>query len=273
MINKHNIKAVLILMLAISAVGCTETVEQIDESDYIAVDASVAGTQPTTETITEPSTETPTQPPTEPIEMPSDYKLSGACILDVPTILQKPELPTGCEVTALATALNYCGFSIDKVELCDNFLPIDLNGEYTFEEKYIGNPKADNGFGCYAPVIVETAESYFKAVGAEWKALNLTGAEFDELFYQIEKGRPVVVWASMSLKDVTFRLRWTTADGDEAWFAELEHCMVLKGYDEANDIVYVCDPLKGDMEYSLERFRNVYDQMGKQAVIIYEQEN
>jgi hypothetical protein len=73
----------------------------------------------------------------------------------------------------------------------------------------------------------------------------------------------------MSLMDVQMTYRWTTDDGDEAWFAELEHCMVLKGYDEINDLVYVCDPLKGDMEYSLSRFETIYEALGKQAVVLY----
>ncbi len=247
----------------------------METSDYIAVNATV--TDPTPEPTVEITTEEPTvqeptvQEPTEPLEIPEDYTVKPSHTLDVENILQNPELPTGCEVTALAIALNYHGFEIDKVELCDNFLPIDPYGVYTFDEKYIGNPKLDNGFGCNAPVIVETAQKYFESIDSQWKPLNITGSEFEELFYQIEKGRPVVIWASMGLKDVTFKLRWTTADGDEAWFASLEHCMVLTGYDTEKGVVYVADPLKGNMEYSLERFKSVYEQMGKQAIVFYEE--
>lgn len=269
---KRILTFVALSAIIISAVSCTKKIDSMESDDYIAVDASVYEDDEES-TTTEITTTAPTQPPTEPLEMPKDYELPESVILDVECILQKPELPTGCEVTALAIALKYCGLEIDKVELCDNFMPIDPHGEYTFDEAYIGNPKADNGFGCNAPVIVETAENYFDAVDADWSALNLTGTDFQDLFYQLEQGRPVIIWASMGLKDVTFRHRWTTADGDEAWFAELEHCMVLTGYDIANGVVYAADPLKGDKEYSLERFQSVYEQMGKQAVIIYEQEN
>ncbi len=271
----------LIIMLSLAAIatassGCGKTVQPMSESLSDNSDLSAVGTDnsPTTENaLTEISTEPATQPATEPLEMPDSYKTSGACLLEVETVMQKPELPTGCEVTALTAALNYCGFDIDKLELCDNFLPISSDADLTFHEAYIGDPRADNGFGCYAPVIAVTAENYFDSIDADWAALDLTGTDFHELFYQLEKGRPVVIWASMGLKDVNLTLRWTTDDGDEAWFSALEHCMVLKGYDEENDIVYVCDPLKGDMEYSLSRFENVYEQMGKQAVIIYEMEN
>lgn len=257
----------------ISLSGCMNTVESMNSDDYVAAIAPAYEETTANSFATESPTQPSTEAPTESLEMPDGYTLTGSCQLNVDAVLQNPELPTGCEVTALTTVLNYNGFEIDKVELCDNFLPIDLYAEYTFDEAYVGNPKLDNGFGCNAPVIVETAELYFESIGESWKGLNLTGTDFQELFYQIEKGRPVIVWSSMGLKDVTFRLRWTTDDGDEAWFAELEHCMVLTGYDLDSGIVYVADPLKGNMEYSLERFEDVYDQMGKQAVILYEQEH
>lgn len=267
----EKIKRIFVAALLMSAaVSCTKTVESMESSDYIQAIATLP--EETSDITTEPATEATTQPTTAPLELPVGYELPSACSLDVETILQNPELPTGCEVTALATALRYYGFSIDKVELCDNFLPISYTADYTFNEAYIGNPKADNGFGCYAPVIVETAEAYFEAEGASWKAMDLTGTEFRDLFYQIEQGRPVVIWASMGLKDVTMKLRWVTSDGDEAWFASLEHCMVLTGYDIDAGVVFAADPLEGNMEYSLERFESVYNQMGKMAAIIYEEE-
>lgn len=255
-------------VLMTSAVSCMKTVEPMDESDYVPVISTETSTEEQTTKAAEPTTE----PTTVPIESPLGYQPeSSACVIDVEAILQNPELPTGCEVTALATLLNYCGFEIDKIELCDNFMPISSTAEYTFHEAYIGDPRADNGFGCYAPVIVETAKAYFESVGAEWTAKDLTDTEFRDLFYQIDQGRPVVIWASMGLKDVTMKLKWVTADGDEAWFASLEHCMVLTGYDTEAGIVYAADPLKGNMEYSLERFESVYNQMGKMAVVVYEE--
>lgn len=266
---KNILRIILFLTSASILTACSDTVRSTDSEEYIAVNASVSEK----ETVISSTDVSETEPPamTEPIEMPDEYELMPSCRLDVDVILQNPELPTGCEVTSLAILLNYCGFEIDKVELCDNYLPIEYEAKYTFNEAYIGNPKADNGFGCNAPVIVRTAESYFEAEDESWTATDLTGTDFRELFYQIEQGRPVAVWASMGLKDVKMRLRWTTEDGEEAWFAELEHCMVLTGFDLETGVVYAADPLKGDMEYSIERFESVYDQLGKQAVIIYEE--
>lgn len=269
MYNKF-LKISALLILSAVLASCTEKVGKTQDEEVAAVMAEVTETE--TATTAPPTTEPPTQPPTEPLEAPSGYKNNDSCQLDVEAVMQNPELPTGCEVTALTALLNYCGFEIGKVELCDNFLPIVSDTSATFDEAYIGDPKAANGFGCNAPVIVKTAESYFESADAEWSAMNLTGTDFQELFYQLDQGRPVIVWASMGLKNVKMTLRWKTEDGDEAWFAELEHCMVLTGYDIENGVVYAADPLKGNVEYSLERFESVYEQLGKQAVIVYEEE-
>lgn len=257
--------AVLGLMLLPS---CGDVVEQANyESSLVNKEASDASSAESETQIQ--TTEPVTQAPTEPLEMPESHETPTSCTLDVECILQNPELPTGCEVTALATVLNYCGFEIDKVDLCDNYMPISSTADRTFSEAYIGDPRADNGFGCYAPVIAVTAENYFNDIDSNWRALDLSGTEFRDLFYQIENGRPVVIWASMGLKNVILEHKWTTPEGNEAWFASLEHCMVLTGYDIDEGIVYAADPLKGSMEYSLEQFESVYNQMNRQAVVIY----
>lgn len=263
---------ILFAAISFSAVSCGSTVQSMDESkDSFLSEASSEEPALAEEITEEPTTEAPsTEAPTIPLEMPSeDYELPNSCELKVENIMQKPELPTGCEVTALCIVLNYFGFDIDKERLFDEFMPHTSNADCTFDDKYVGNPRADNGFGCNAPVVEKTAKNYIEYEDSDIQVKNLTGASINELFYQIEQGRPVVVWASVGMKDVEFKLRWKTPDGSEAWFATLEHCMVLTGYDIDKDIVYIADPLKGNTSYSLERFASVYKQMGCQAVILY----
>ena len=265
---KKTLIAIISVVICAAGFGCTSTVQPMDENPTVSGTAPVPS-ETTAPAATEVPTEPPTEVPTEPLEMPIDYELPSSAEIKAEAVLQKPELPTGCEVTALCTLLNYLGFSIDKEILFDDFMPHTSNADCTFDDKYIGDPRADNGFGCNAPVVAETAENYLKSVNSDMRVMNLTGTPFRELFYQIEQGRPVVIWGSVNMRDVTFKLRRTIQDGREAWFATLEHCLVLTGYDINNGIVYVCDPLKGNTEYSLERAESVYDQMGQQAVIIY----
>ena len=40
-------------------------------------------------------------------------------------------------------------------------------------------------------------------------------------------------------------------------------------YDKENDLVYVCDPLNGDVTYSMERYFQIYEDMHKRAMTIY----
>lgn len=183
-------------------------------------------------------------------------------------VLQRPELPTGCEVTSLCCDLNYLGFNIDKVTLSDEFMPMDNCGIYTMREAYIGDPKSDEGFGCYSPVIVQTADDYFASVQSPCYAVDLTGRSLKELLYQVAQGRPVIVWSTIDMVITAPNYRWTTNNGEEMWFNDFQHCVVVYGYDFDENIVYVADPLAGNITRNMDSFRETYDLLGKQAVLI-----
>lgn len=216
----------------------------------------------TTEPVTEQFTLDISVP--EKYELPRKYTIDG-----FKTVLQKPELPTGCEVTALCEVLNYLGFDIDKVTLADEFMPMDNNGITTMNMAYIGDPKSDEGFGCNAAVIVQTADDYFESVDSPCYAVDLTGSSMNDLYYQVTQGRPVIVWNTINLIMTTPNLRWVTNEGEEMWFNDFQHCVALYGYDLDRNAVLVADPLEGNVEYDLARFENIYnDLMSKQAVVI-----
>lgn len=44
-------------------------------------------------------------------------------IADFPVVLQMPELPTGCEITAMTMVLNYYGYMVSKEEMAVEYLP------------------------------------------------------------------------------------------------------------------------------------------------------
>ncbi|MCM1506812.1 MAG: C39 family peptidase [Ruminococcus flavefaciens] len=217
---------------------------------------------------TEIEKEIPTEPTTINI-YEKDYELpSMAVIDDFETVMQNPELPTGCEITALTQTLNFLGFDVDKVTMCDEYMNIDLKGEYTMNQCYIGDPKSHTGFGCSSPVICKSARRYFRVQKSDCYPVDLTGTDFQELFYQIEQGRPVIVWSTMYLLDTKPEYVYTAKNGEEMWFCTYQHCLTLYGYDLDKGIVYLADPLVGNTTYPLEKFERLYDILGKQAVII-----
>lgn len=184
------------------------------------------------------------------------------------TVLQNPELPTGCEVTALCQLLRYLGFDIDKVELADEFMPMDNIGVTTMKNAYIGDPKTEEGFGCSAPVIVRTADDYFQSVKSPCYAEELTGRSLKELCYQVAQGRPVIVWSTIDLIISPPNYWWTDQEGEEMWFNDFQHCVVMYGYDFEENTVHIADPLVGNVKYDMDRFKAAYELMGAQAVLI-----
>lgn len=188
-------------------------------------------------------------------------------ITDLTPVCQYPELPTGCEVTALAMVLQYYGFSADKCDLADNYLDKGAIGTVDFHTTFVGDPRSEYSYGCYAPVIVTAANKYLDEQDTELKACDITGTEFEELFKYTEKNIPVLVWCTIDLKPGHYTTTWNIDGKDIKWYSS-EHCMVLLGRDRDN--VYTADPTTGIIKtYSKKLMETRYKELFKQAVIIY----
>lgn len=270
------ISAVLFLTAMLCSCGSTVKVRDYDVEESGATDATSASVSTSAEEAVAVLTEEipmTTEPATQPFsidiffseknEIPDSYVIEG-----FEAIMQEPELPTGCEVTALAEVLNYLGFDIDKVELCDNFMPVDYEGAVNMYYAYIGDPKSNNGFGCYAPVIVKTAYEYFESVDSPCYAVDITGTDFKGLLFQITQDRPVIVWTTMGQRETYPNYKWTAGNGEDMVFNDYQHCVAIYGYDLNEGVVYTADPLVGNTTYEMSRFETIYDIMYKQAVVI-----
>jgi uncharacterized protein YvpB len=189
-------------------------------------------------------------------------------------VLQAPEFLSGCEVSALTAVLNYYGEPMDKVTLSVLFLPTDntctTKGGKTYRANpwkvFVGNPES-NCYGCFAPVIVETANQYLKAVGSDKRATNLTGAKPSKLYESISKNIPVIVWATQNMEKSSTTATWYDKDTNKLFeWPGSEHCMVLLA--STDTTVTVCDPAKGIVNYDRKTFEERYKELYQQAVVI-----
>lgn len=212
-----------------------------------------------------------TVPPTTPVA--DDNKK----FINVINISQYPELPTGCEVTSLTILLNHLGYQANKLDLARNYLPKQdfywKNGIYygaDFRTTFAGNPESEYSYGCYAPCITTTANTYFAANGYSAKANNVTGTDFDNLLTDyIDNDIPVLIWiTSNNLHETKLTSIWTTPAGEKVQWLAYEHCVVLTGYDKDNGLIYVSDPLVGNTSYDYSKIRQRYIDLGQQAVYI-----
>lgn len=188
--------------------------------------------------------------------------------LNVDCILQNPVLPTGCEVTSLAIVLNYYGISVSKETLADQYLPKKAVGKANFYKEFVGNPRSASSYGCYAPVIVNTANDYFAANNLSYKAVDYTGSTFSFLLEKVAAGNPVIIWATSPMDDEPVYTTAWIVDGEYVHWKGNLHCLVMTGYNVSEGKVYMSDPLKGNAEYDMELFAKRFKQLFSQAVII-----
>ena len=201
---------------------------------------------------------------------------------EVDTVLQNPELPHGCEVTGLAILLSYYDIAADKCELAEKWLPRGAWGQTDFRKAFVGDPaKKVASAGCYATVIADTANRYLgegkpdsensgnkrvseTVVGkGKLTAVARENVSFEELLAMVEEA-PVLAWTTMNLEAPYIAQIWEV-DGEELYWQNYEHCVVLTGYDAEKGVLYGTDPLYGPCEYDMRlfslRFQTMYSQV------------
>lgn len=202
---------------------------------------------------------------------------ADAVLLNVPYISQEGQYPTGCESVSTVMLLQYWGVSITVDKFIDEHL---ICGEQYWSDgklygpdpndRFVGNPRETNSYGCYAPVIEQALHTFL--LPSQLCILNLTGVSFSELTSYIDRGEPVLIWATVDMKASYPGTVWI----DEAtglpfqWTAN-EHCLVLVGYDA--DHYYCNDPYqsKGLIGYSRALLEQRYQEMGRQAIVLSEE--
>lgn len=202
---------------------------------------------------------------------------SNSVYIDMENVLQLPELPVGCEITALTILLRHCGFDADKTDLAKNYLPVSWgNARYedgktykdSFFDYFIGDPFS-RGYGCFAGAIEKAANSYIADHGGGFTVKNISGSHPDVLYDYLAADVPVLCWATDGMIEPEFYETWyDNATGEQLdWYLN-EHCFVLAGFNISADLVTLNDPMKGIIDYNINKFETRYDQMHRQAIVI-----
>ncbi len=106
--------------------------------------------------------------------------------LNVPLISQLPELPTGCEITAVTMILQFSGIEVDKMTLAKE-MPLHPSDP---TQGYVGNPYETSGWTIYPQALSELIVKYTGNVR------DLTGLDLLALEQQLNEKKPIVVWVS-----------------------------------------------------------------------------
>lgn len=193
-------------------------------------------------------------------------------VISVEPLCQYPLLPTGCESACAVMVLNFYGESVDMETFASLWLS-KSSDFYTYKgenfgpdpnKAFAGDPFTSYGYGCYAPVIAQSINDNSN----DCNAYTVIGKGFDFLLSEyIDKGMPVLVWATMDMTPMKKGDKWITPEGEEFVWTSGEHCLVLIGYDD--EYCYFNDPLSGELtKYKKSLSEKRYNEMGKQAVVI-----
>lgn len=199
----------LLLIIFLISNGCASCIRCACSSDYEEKKPAMTTTATTTTTVTTAVT-------TAESLLPSEYlvgSLPDAHQITIPIIKQKPELPTGSEVTSLAMVLSYLGYDVTKEELAASYLTCAERGTATFSQAFIGSPFEDDGLGCFAPVIVDTAQKYLRTQGSNRYAKALNADTFEDVLLRVASNHPVIIWINHDLELQTEEYCFTVYGG------------------------------------------------------------
>ncbi|KRM68238.1 hypothetical protein FD06_GL001259 [Apilactobacillus ozensis DSM 23829 = JCM 17196] len=104
-------------------------------------------------------------------------------IPNVPLIAQRPQLPTGCEITALTMMFQYAGVHKNKMQLAKE-MPRSSNPNKGF----VGSPYSKSGWYIYPKGLVKMVKKYLGS------SKNMTGCSINKIKKQVNINHPVVVW-------------------------------------------------------------------------------
>ena len=262
-------------------------IKSLDEVQLLSADADGSGTVNVTDIsltaaqgkgikVIGETAELPPVTDSTPDDMGAEVMPSSK-LIDVPCILQAPELPTGCEITSLTELLRYKGYDADKLTMARDYLPKqdfyyvgDVLYGADFHDTFAGDPETGWAYGCYAPCIVTAANDYLADCGSQQHARDLTGTHLSDLLRDyIANDEPVLIWITCGdLIPSSLTDSWYTPEGKLVQWRANEHCVLLTGYDLETGKVFAADPIAGSNSFDMALLEERFIEMGEQSVCI-----
>lgn len=246
------------------------------ESNLTSLPPSSAVQQPESSSLPASSAAESTESTPPSSAAPQASRPDSFRLADFPVLYQMPELPTGCEITALTMVLHFYGYPVDKTTMAADYLPKARANLHEgadgrlyggdLRNYFIGDPFTEAGYICGTGAIVTAANTYLQDAGSSLQAVDESGAAPEQLYDFVSEGTPVVVWVTIGMADRRQAEGWYTEDGTYVDWSTNDHGAVLIGY--APDTVTIADPLAGIVEYSRSQFESVYAERGSQCVLL-----
>ncbi len=198
---------VLLLIIFLISKGCASCIRCACSGGDEEKKPAMTTTATTTVTTTTTTPESLLPPEYLVGELPDAHRIT------IPVIKQKPELPTGSEVTSLAMVLSHLGYDVTKEELATSYLTCADRGTATFSQAFIGSPFEEDGLGCFSPVIVDTAQKYLRTQGSNRYVKALNADTFEDVLLRVASNHPVIIWINHDLELQTEEYCFTVYGG------------------------------------------------------------
>lgn len=186
--------------------------------------------------------------------------------VDIPVIevRQKPELPNGCEITALSSLMTALGIHVDKLTLT-TYLPMkdfqQVNGKRQGpdpEDFFVGDPSKSSGWYCFEGPIIEAGNQYLNGKYALHRS--------SDIIETLNKGHALAVWTTLDMSSMKYGRPWILENQTTYTPLTNLHCIVVYGYDKHDYLAM--DPLKGFIRIERQVLNKSFLEMGSRAVYI-----
>ncbi len=193
------------------------------------------------------------------------WELPSYVSLDMPEIWQLPELPTGCEATAMTIAIDYMGFDLDKEDFAKKYMRYSVDD---MAYGFMGDPFEEDGAGILPPALAESCNDYLESQHSDLQAFETTTYTFGELLSLTAKGYPVVIWVTTNYEPPEKGSTGSSRNGiNYQWYAN-EHCVVIQGYNLDSGRIVLSDPGCGYIGQNLDEIRYLCESIGRYSVAI-----